>query len=310
MQVQFTWKNDALMSNIIKFIFSVLLLAVIGFILTSQSVLIFNLIKPVSILFQPSATNTPTPEIIYVTTTFTPFLPVTNTPTYTNTPTPTNTWTPTPTPTATATFPPSNTPIPYIPPTIAVKDNDNNDGDSYRIWNISGHGQYMPLSCEASAAVDWANYYGVSINEYEFQGALPKSDNPDKGFVGDVYGAWGQIPPNPYGVHAGPVADLLRSYGLNATAHRWMSLDTLKAKIRSNDPVIAWVVGNVWSGYPIAYTDSNGVTTTVAKYQHALLVIGYSENTITVQNGAGVYEYSTEKFLSSWSVLEYQAVTN
>lgn len=302
------------MPKFFKFAFSTLLLSVVGFIITSQSVLIFNLIQPISVLFQSTATNTSTPEIVYVTMTYTPFLPVTNTPTYTSTPSPTNTWTPTATTTATATPLPSNTPIPYVVPTVepyATNDSSNDgSGDSYRIWNISGHGQYMPLSCEASASVDWANYYGVSINEYEFQGALPASDNPDIGFVGDVYGAWGQTPPNPYGVHAEPVAQLLRSYGLNANAHRWMTLDALKASIRSDNPVIAWVVGNVWSGYPISYTDSNGVTTTVAKYQHVLLVIGYSEDTITVQNGAGVYEYPTEKFLSSWSVLEYQGITN
>jgi uncharacterized protein YvpB len=298
------------MPKFLKFAFSTLLLSVVGFIITSQSVLILNLIHPISNYFLSTATLTPTPEIIYVTMTYTPFLPVTNTPTYTSTPSPTNTATPTPTSTATATPLPSNTPIPYVAPTAEPYATSEGTGESYRIWNISGHGQYMPLSCESSAAVDWANYYGVSINEYEFQDALPKSDNPDNGFVGDVYGVWGQIPPNPYGVHAEPVAQLLRSYGLNANAHRWMTLDSLKASIRSDNPVIAWVVGNVWSGYPIAYTDSNGVTTTVAKYQHVLLVIGYSEDTITVQNGAGVYEYSTEKFLSSWSVLEYQGITN
>jgi uncharacterized protein YvpB len=299
------------MPKFLKYIFSIFLILIFGLIITSQSVLLFNVLKPINLFFQPTVSTTPTPVIIYVTTTYTPFPPAANTPTYTNTPTPTNTLTPTATATNTLTLTPSNTPVPYIPPATGVPNqNYEEDEDSYRIWNISGHGQYMPLSCEASAAVDWANYYGVSINEYEFQAAIPASDNPDTGFVGNVYGEWGQIPPNPYGVHAEPVAGVLRSYGVNANAQRWMSLDTLKAKIRSDDPVMVWVIGNIWSGAPVSYTDPSGATTTVAKYEHVVLVIGYSDSTITVQNGAGVYEYPTEKFLSSWGVLENQAITN
>jgi len=93
--------------------------------------------------------------------------------------------------------------------------------------------------------VDWANYLGRSINEYTFLNQLPKSDNPDKGFVGSVYGTWGQIPPDPYGVHAPPVAALLREYGLNAYAHRPLSWDQLRAEIAHGNPVIVWVIGNV-----------------------------------------------------------------
>ena len=296
------------MSKFFKFLFAVLLIMVVVFIVTSQSFLMFNLLKPVSMLFEPSPLPTQTPEIVYVTITPTPFMPVTNTATYTNTPTPTATWTPTNTFSPTATFPPTNTPIPYVPPT--VDPNSNNSGDSYRIWNISGHHQYMPLSCEASAAVDWAAYYGVSINEYDFQAAYPITDNPDTGFVGDVYGEWGQIPPNDYGVHSEPVATVLRSYGLSANGHRWMTLDDIKAEIRNGDPVIVWVTGNVWTGYGQAYTDSSGITTTVAKYEHVVLVIGYTESTIVIQNGAGVYEYTYDKFLSSWNPLENQGITN
>ena len=298
------------MPKFLKFIFSALLITVVGFIITSQSVLVLNLIQPVQMLFQPTATTTPSPEIIYVTITNTPFQPVTNTATYTATPTPTNTWTPTNTPTNTATPLPTNTPIPYVPPTVAPEQYNDTSEDSYRIWDISGHSQYMPLSCEASAAVDWAAYFGVSINEYEFQDSLPKTDNPDTGFVGDVYGVWGQIPPNDYGVHSEPVAALLRAYGLSANGHRWMSLDSLKSEIRNGDPVIVWVVGNVWGGTPVSYTDSAGNTTTVAKYEHVILVIGYTADTITVQNGGGVYTYSTDVFMSSWGVLEYQGTTN
>jgi hypothetical protein len=58
--------------------------------------------------------------------------------------------------------------------------------DSARIFNISGKDQALPLDCESRSAVDWANYFGTDIGEFEFLNRLPTSDNPDLGFVGDV----------------------------------------------------------------------------------------------------------------------------
>ena len=52
-----------------------------------------------------------------------------------------------------------------------------------------GHGQTYPLSCESRSAADLANYWGVQVGEVQFFNALPKSDNPDKGFVGSVFGS-------------------------------------------------------------------------------------------------------------------------
>ncbi|MDP2966777.1 MAG: hypothetical protein Q8N39_12200 [Pelolinea sp.] len=60
--------------------------------------------------------------------------------------------------------------------------------ESHYIWNILGHRQFFPIGCEASAADDWAKYFGVEVNEFAFQVRLPISDNPDLGFVGDVNG--------------------------------------------------------------------------------------------------------------------------
>ncbi len=226
----------------------------------------------------PTATRTPTP-------TKTPFQasPLTSTPTASITPSNT------PSPTAT------NTPTP-VPPQAS------------RIRGIVGYPQSMPLSCESRSAVDWARYFGKSINEYTFFNGLPKSDNPDRGFVGSVYGSWGQIPPNPYGVHARPVAQRLREYGLNAKAVRGMSLAELKAEIAQGQPVIVWVIGHVGRGTPIPYTASNGHKTTVAQFEHTVIVIGYDKNKITFLDGGTVYQRYKKEFLRSWGVLGNMAV--
>src|SRR5262245_42302003 len=74
--------------------------------------------------------------------------------------------------------------------------------DSAMIYDFTGHPQTLPLSCESRSAVDWAGYFGYAIGEREFLNDLPASFDPDLGFVGDVRGDWGQVPPYAYGVHA------------------------------------------------------------------------------------------------------------
>jgi uncharacterized protein YvpB len=180
--------------------------------------------------------------------------------------------------------------------------------DSFYITNVSGHRQWFSIGCEASAAVDWADYFGVSINEREFQSLLQVSDNPDLGFVGDVNGTWGLTPPNDYGVHAGPVAELLRWYGLDAIARRELSLEDIEASIAQSKPVIAWVVGNVTYGTPIEYEDQEGNVTTVAAYEHVVIVTGYNSISVRYLNNGEYYDVSKKLFLSSWGVLGNMAI--
>lgn len=197
---------------------------------------------------------------------------------------PTATPTISPTPTITA------TPLPPYPP-------------EHYIRNITGHKQYFPLGCEAAAAVDWALFFGVPINEYEFQVKLPQSDNPDFGFVGGLQGPWGQVPPYSYGVHAGPVAALLREYGIPAVGLRGATLDLIKEQLSKDQPVIAWVIGNMVAGVPYEYTDKQGNKVIVAAYEHVVILTGYDEDSIRYMNNGKFYEIPEEIFLNSWGVL-------
>ncbi len=198
------------------------------------------------------------------------------------------------TPSPTATFEPtgSATPIP----------------DDFYIENIHGHRQYFSIGCEASVAVDWAAYYGVTINEFEFQYRLPVSDNPDIGFVGSVDSPWGQVPPYGYGVHAKPVADLLTAYGLPALGVKGATLDEVKASVAAGNPVITWVIGNVVGGIPYEYTDQQGNKVIVAAYEHVVIVIGYREGMIRYMTNGRKYESPEDNFLNSWGVLGNMAL--
>jgi subtilisin-like proprotein convertase family protein/uncharacterized protein YvpB len=182
------------------------------------------------------------------------------------------------------------------------------------IPGVTGQGQALPLDCESRSAVDWANYFGKSIGELEFFNNLPVSDNPDIGFVGDVYGGWGQIPPAPYGVHAEPIASLLKDYGLPAEAKRQMSWEALQAEIAGGRPVIVWIIGTpptsnpLTNGIPQYYFPNDGLLTIVAAYEHTVIVTGYTANTVTFLNGANYYTMDQKQFKESWSALGNMAV--
>jgi uncharacterized protein YvpB len=179
------------------------------------------------------------------------------------------------------------------------------------IEGVKGHKQSLSLSCESRSAVDWAAYWGVKIGEKRFLARLPRSKNPDKGFVGNPNDAWGSVPPASYGVHAKPVADLLQEYGLQAEAKRDMSWEDLQREIAAGRPVIVWIIGQMWEGNPVKYTAPNGYKTVVAPYEHTMIVVGYEPGKVHVVDAytGRTQSYPLRSFLRSWKTLGRMAIT-
>jgi uncharacterized protein YvpB len=175
---------------------------------------------------------------------------------------------------------------------------------------LNGHRQFFSIDCEASAAVDWAAYYGTTINEIEFQFKIPLSDNPDYGFVGNVNSPWGELPPSGYGVNAEPIAKLLNTYGVPAIAVRNGSMDLIKDQISHNNPVIAWVVGSMETSIAKTYTDMMGRKFIVAPFEHVVILTGYDDMTrrIYYMSEGKEHEIVYVNFLASWEVLGNMAV--
>ena len=178
--------------------------------------------------------------------------------------------------------------------------------------SVIGHAQLFGLSCESRSAADLAAYWGIqAATERAIVNALPRSDDPEIGFVGDINGAWGYIPPNSYGVHAQPIAAVLRQYGLDAVARQNMSWPELQEEVVNGRPVVVWVIGAVWGGSPQTYTTVAGKQITVAAFEHTMLISGYSPDSVSLIN-AGTGElgvYPLRDFLTSWKVLGNMAVT-
>src|SRR5258706_14486830 len=131
---------------------------------------------------------------------------------------------PTPWPSPAVELPPTGSPANFI--TLAAT-----PPVSASVPGFVGHPQSLPLSCESRSAVDWANLFGFPIGEIAFFRQLPIAADPDLGFVGGVMGAWGQLPPNSYGVHAGPVARLLQDLGDPAHYHLYTPWPAVQAGI-------------------------------------------------------------------------------
>lgn len=200
----------------------------------------------------------------------------------------------------------------FLPPPIP-EPTPVNLPDSASVDGLWGMDQQFTLDCEARSAVDWARHFGFNIDELDFLDHLPRSDDPEAGFVGEPGGTWGSIPPNDYGVHAPPVATVLQQYGVTARAYHSLTWDDLRAEIASGKPVIAWIIGgvsrNLVNGIPRYYTaPSTGNTTVVGSGEHTVIVVGYTPDTVTVLNGSRFVDVPLDQFLDSWSVLNFMAI--
>lgn len=174
-----------------------------------------------------------------------------------------------------------------------------------------GHPQRYNLSCEARSATDLAAFWGIFFTEDDFLQRLPRSDNPHRGFLGDVNMPPGTMPPHGYGVYAGPVAATLRSFGLYARARFGWSLDELKAEIAAGRPAIIWATYDMRLPGTTTWTSSDGETSIVVQWEHTFIAIGYDESSVYLVDAydGAVKSFSYDSFLPAWEQLGCMAVT-
>lgn len=178
--------------------------------------------------------------------------------------------------------------------------------------DVKGRAQRRNLSCESRSACDLLAHYGIQVDEETFFARLPKSDNPDYGFVGDVNGPTGQLPPQGYGVHEQPIATTLTSFGLEATAFRRPEMTDLHAHIWSNRPVIVWATSTLRPGTPVTLRDGAGREFQAVRGEHTYIAVGWDavRGRIELLDAATGKRklVSLERFEAAWDSLGNRAV--
>jgi uncharacterized protein YvpB len=176
--------------------------------------------------------------------------------------------------------------------------------------SLEGRPQARSLSCESRAACDLLAFHGVEVPEDAFLASLPRSDNPDLGFVGDPDGPAGGMPPEPYGVHAGPVADALRAHGLDASRVCGRDLAWLRTELSAGRPVLVWVTAGLRPSPPVDLVDSAGRPFRAVRYEHAVLALRALPGRIVVLDPAHGEERTWDEapFLAAWNLFGRCAV--
>jgi uncharacterized protein YvpB len=179
------------------------------------------------------------------------------------------------------------------------------------VEGVIGHPQEHNLSCESRSATDVAAFWGAVFAEDDFFRRLPKSDNPNRGFLGDVDLPPGSMPPVGYGVYAGPVAANLRSFGLDAQAHHEWNLDALKMELATGRAVVIWATYDMRLPGVEEWTSSDGATSVIVQWQHTFIATGYDEGGIYLIDAydAITKYFSFEAFDAAWAQLGRLAVT-
>jgi len=181
----------------------------------------------------------------------------------------------------------------------------------FYVAGIVGHAQERPLSCEARSAVDLAAFWGVAVEEDALLDMLPRSDDPHRGFMGNVDDPPGSLPPGGYGVYAEPIARALRRQGLDACAHRWLGLERLKTELAAGRPVVVWATYQMLRPEVTLWTSSAGSVSIIVQWEHTFIAAGYDAGSVTLIDAydGETYTYPTNQFVPAWMQLNEMAVT-
>lgn len=168
-------------------------------------------------------------------------------------------------------------------------------------------GQWWNLSCEYAATSAATAYFGKAISQDAFVNMIGFDVNPNKGFRGNLSGAWGGI--WQYGVYAPPIYSALLRTGF---AHSYIfhaDPVVLRDAIANDRPVVVWITGT-YSSMPRYEDESDGETFTLVPYEHAVTIYGYNEQSVSVMDPAypAYYTVGWDLFLTAWNQLDGMAL--
>lgn len=184
------------------------------------------------------------------------------------------TWTPIPTSTPTDPAPVVSQPRPISLPEACYVTSPTNLGQ-----------MLYPLDCEITALwylVQTQPRYRSLVDREALYNALVYHENPDRGFRGDMHGPRPGDSDRNYGLHARALVEVGQHAGIPLEVIR--SIQDMKDRLCRGEPVIAWMRSTQGRQAPVlvrGYQDSNGMAYYTVAYEHAVLVMGYDEATVS-----------------------------
>lgn len=187
--------------------------------------------------------------------------------------------------------------------------------------DVPFHRQERALSCEVASLRSALLTKGIDVKEAELFELLPKDPtpktagvwgDPDRGFVGDVDGSQERL--SGYGVYAGPLAELARTYGDRVTAGTGFTSEDVAREIAAGNPVIIWGITGRFPPKDISWQTSEGKHVPAFVGEHSRVVYGYVGEVdqpygfFLMDPIYGRLFYSRDRFEAQWAYFNNQAV--
>lgn len=125
---------------------------------------------------------------------------------------------------------------------------------TYRLYApLIGQRPELPTGCEVTATAMMLQFGGAKVDKMSLAKEMPRSSDPNKGFVGSPYSSSGWY------VYPGGLMGVVKAHMGTAKNMTGASLTSIKSQVRRNHLVVVWIAN--WDGF------SN----------HAVTVTGYSK---------------------------------
>ncbi|MDF2668769.1 MAG: hypothetical protein K0R67_1075 [Paenibacillus sp.] len=179
----------------------------------------------------------------------------------------------------------------------------------------------LPSGCEITSLTMLLQFAGIKKGKMELVPEMKKDTtpivysntgiktwgNPNVGFVGEIT-AKGKG----FGVFHGPIMELLHSYIPSAVDLTGSSYEALEEQLAAGIPLVVWTTINYavpaeWVEWHT--TDGTKIVTTFM--EHAVLLVGYDETNVYVNDPLGGKNRAIEKnrFIEVWEVMGKQALS-
>jgi uncharacterized protein YvpB len=191
--------------------------------------------------------------------------------------------------------------------------------------------QPYKFACNVTAASIVLQYRGINVNPEDVFSAIPKDNtpktterwgNPNKGFVGNIFGEYGGDFSDGYGVHWQPIADYISKYRSVEVKQNW-DIKSMLDEVDKGNPSIVWIQNGSTPPNKFSWTTSgeNGEDLQIDAVwgMHSEVVTGYVGSSVNpsmiimsdpwAERWNYKYHYMPiEDFNDLWSYYNYTAI--